>query len=311
VPAALSRHWHAPAELREREDEWWRRHADLESRYTWVLPPAFEPPARRRYVDAIAAHLQGCDHVIDYGCGNGWLTRMLRQRLQAQVCGVDMAPTQIALARAHPDSGGIDFRVCNGAGDLPAADGYVFHGVLHHLSGAEIDELLVQLRRVARPGARAVIVEPVCFPGHAPDAKDRALSDTIAELLAEPAAAAQRAGVTPSPRIAELRRRAAERWWGVLPYGPSPLEKPFEHDELALLLAGDFDVQRHSVVQYLGGVQALGGELALLAEDAPDLAARLAAELVPQVDALERALLRLPRLPDTAWYLALLTLMLR
>jgi hypothetical protein len=81
------------------------------------------------------------------------------------------------------------------------------------------------------------------------------------------------------------------------------MEKPFEARELDLLLGRYFDVERSQPVQYLPASQGLGVELALLRDCAPEIADALAASLMPQVDALERALLRMPRPPDTGWYM--------
>jgi SAM-dependent methyltransferase len=62
--------------------------------------------------------------ILDLGCGTGWATRLLAERVEgARVAGVDLSPKMIEKARAHPANGpGVEFRVAD-AHNLPFADG--------------------------------------------------------------------------------------------------------------------------------------------------------------------------------------------
>ena len=302
--ARLTRYAHATEALRERELQWWARFGASEERYFWGLTHSWQPLARMRYIDRIASRLADCAHIVDYGCGSGWLARALADRTQRPVTGVDFSPEQIALAgRANADCPWTLFATITGPADLPPAPAYVFHGVLHHLSEHEIHELLARVAGTGVRGAKLVFVEPVCYPGHAPDARDRVLTDLIDELVKEPFRIAERQGVQLTDDVRRARDEGESRWWGDSPHGPSPMEKPFEGEELDQLLGRYFDAEHGEIVQYLPASQALGGELALLTDCAPELADSLAASLMTQVDALERALLRMPSPPDSGWYM--------
>ncbi len=290
--------------LRERELQWWATFGADEERYFWGLTDSWQPPARVRYIDRMAAYLADCQHVVDYGCGSGWMTRGVADRMQRPVTGIDFSPEQIALAaQANADCPWTLFMAITGVEQLPPAQGYVFHGVMHHLSQHEIHHLLERLSRLAPRGARMVFVEPVCYPGNKPDERDRVLLDAIEEIVTEPWRVAREQGVALVPSVQAARQRQDERWWGAAPHGPSPMEKPFEGRELDDLLSSYFDTQPGESVQYLPASQGLASELALLRDCNADLADTLATQLMPQVDALERVLMRMPRLPDSGWFL--------
>ena len=166
--------------------------------------------------------------------------------------------------------------------------------------------LFRSVRAVAPRGARLVFVEPVCFPGNAPDARDKVLLDVIEDVVKEPFREAEARGVGIVPAVQQARDEAETRWWGAEPYGPSPMEKPFERDELALLLGQWFDCNTAQLVQFLPASQALAGELAMLRDCDQALADALAPGLMAQMDALERVVLRLPRQPDAGWYMQMI-----
>jgi SAM-dependent methyltransferase len=303
----LLRHPHTPPALRERELQWWARYGGIEERYSWGVVDSWQPPARLRYIGRMAEIFTDCSHVVDYGCGSGWLARMLAERLQRPVTGVDFSGEQIGLAaQRHADCPWTLFAPIDGPADLPRAPGYVFHGLLHHLSVAEIEALLDRVQTAAPRGARLVFVEPVCFPGNVPDIRDGVLLEAIDEVVKEPFREAQARGVVIVPAVQQARSEAETRWWGTAPYGPSPMEKPFERDELPRLLERWFDCKPQQLVQFLPASQALAGELALLRDCDEPLADAIAPGLMAQMDALERVVLRLPRQPDAGWYLQMI-----
>ena len=170
VRPALARNEYATAEERRRESLWWETYADIEEHFFWVLPTEFQPLARERYLQRAAGFLDGAGRIVDYGCGNGWIARKLGHLLPARITGLDFSPAQIALARAASagQDARIDFQTIDGPRALPPAEGYVFHGVLHHLPASEIHDLLEQVQRLAPSGARLVFVEPTCFPKNEP-----------------------------------------------------------------------------------------------------------------------------------------------
>lgn len=105
-----------------------------------VLWDASGSDEARRYVALLAAHSDPQLPVVDLGCGNGRLTRMLASRFPRAI-GVDLSPQAIALARRDNPTPGIEFRALDmtapGAGrglraELREANVFV-RGVLHVL----------------------------------------------------------------------------------------------------------------------------------------------------------------------------------
>lgn len=98
-----------------------------------------------------------CQRALDVGCGEGTLTRQLRP-LVAQVTGIDTDEASIGLAKAHPDSGGIDYLV----GDFltfpveaASFDLITMVASLHHM---DTTAALNQAVNLLRPGGVLAIV---------------------------------------------------------------------------------------------------------------------------------------------------------
>ena len=114
-----------------------------------------------------AYHLLGNVHgrrILDFGCGSGANSVLLANR-GAHVWGVDISEDLLRLARrrmavsGRPD--GASF-IVGSAHDLPFPDGtidVVFGiAILHHL---DLDLVWREVRRVLKPGGRAIFQEPV------------------------------------------------------------------------------------------------------------------------------------------------------
>ena len=101
--------------------------------------------------------------VLDYGCGNGSFSHLLTG-LGAEVCGLDISPELIKIARtAKPTaSNGFPQFVVGDAHHTPFADGsfdyVVGNGALHHLN---LDKAYAEIARVLKPGGRAFFMEPM------------------------------------------------------------------------------------------------------------------------------------------------------
>ena len=296
-------------DLDRREGEWWATYGELEERYCWALPDHLQPLARLRYLDRIAAALADHEVIVDYGCGTGWLSLKLAQRTRARVIGVDRFDSQIDRARANAARLGrsnVTFFSVQDLSRLPTAGAYLFHGLLHHLAGAEIDALFdaVAARKVGP--ADIVIVEPTVYPGVP-------TSDGQARLLAEAESLFGWRGIVArlsgSSVCAEEARQIAAidgRWAGELPYGPSPKEKPFEDGELAGYLGQRFRVIEDMPVQCLGLSQRMASELALAELSVPWFVKLFGTTLRRRMDEVERRLLATGALPDRSWYMSLI-----
>jgi SAM-dependent methyltransferase len=97
--------------------------------------------------------------VLDVGCGTGELAAVFLQAGYAYA-GIDVEPERIAYAqRAYPSG---RFAVMD-ATVLSWPDAVFDHilvtGVLHHLEDDVVDRILGEMRRVLRPGGRALVME--------------------------------------------------------------------------------------------------------------------------------------------------------
>ena len=100
--------------------------------------------------------------VLDVGCGNGALLRVLAPRIASGV-GVDASEKMIERARAHPDFGGkLRFAVIDGP-LIPLPDASV-DVVLSLLSFRYLDwdPIMQEFARVLAPGGRGAVT--CCWP---------------------------------------------------------------------------------------------------------------------------------------------------
>jgi ubiquinone/menaquinone biosynthesis C-methylase UbiE len=127
-----------------------------------------ETPGHRRFrsrcLDKLRFSFNGSERVLDAGCGDGAVARLLRQRA-ASVTGID-----VEASPAWRDEPGLTFRVAD-AEQLPFEDAWfdVVHSKdsLHHMSSP--DQALDEYRRVLVPGGTALVVEanrynPLFYP---------------------------------------------------------------------------------------------------------------------------------------------------
>lgn len=119
---------------------------------------------KRRNADVIVETLalEG-KRVIDVGCGDGHLVRLMAKR-GAHVLGVECSPRQLAKARAAETIA--DEEIVEGVGQaLPApdcsADVVVFFNSLHHIPAAAMAQALAEARRVLKPGGIVYVSEPL------------------------------------------------------------------------------------------------------------------------------------------------------
>jgi SAM-dependent methyltransferase len=103
--------------------------------------------------------------VLDYGCGPGYLTKYLIDRGAVHVTGIDVSDGEIEQARERALADGLQeksqFLVADAhATDFPddSFDLIVGDSILHHL---DLRVALEEIRRILRPGGRAVFMEPL------------------------------------------------------------------------------------------------------------------------------------------------------
>jgi SAM-dependent methyltransferase len=136
-----------------------------------VTPATFaryaRPPADTAYPLEYAYHQLGDvagRRVVDFGCGSGANTALLADR-GAHVWAIDISEDLLRLGQRRlavsGRAGGATF-IAASAHDLPFPDGsidVVFGmAILHHL---DLDLVSREVRRVLKPGGRAIFKEPV------------------------------------------------------------------------------------------------------------------------------------------------------
>jgi SAM-dependent methyltransferase len=161
------------------------------------------PPANTAYPLEYAYHLLGDvsgRRVVDFGCGSGANTALLAGR-GAHVWGIDISEDLLRLGQRRLEvSGRADGAtfIAGSAHDMPFPDNsidVVFGiAILHHL---DLDLVSREVRRVLKPGGRAIFQEPVrnspvirflrsLIPYRAPDISpyERPLTDAELERFA-------------------------------------------------------------------------------------------------------------------------------
>jgi len=121
---------------------------------------------RRRHVYDILVTRSGAkpgDHVLDIGCGTGYLTRRAARAVVpgGRVTGIDPSRPVIAYARRH--SPPVCRYVAAGAQQLPLPDASVDVAVsamaLHHLPAADRPAALAEIARVLCPGGILLLAD--------------------------------------------------------------------------------------------------------------------------------------------------------
>lgn len=118
----------------------------------------------QRHKDVLLETLELEDkRVLDIGCGNGALVRMMAHR-GAEAVGLEPSPERLAACRAAETVTGADY-VEGGGEKLPFEDGsfdsVVIFNSLHHLPAGAMGACLAESARVLSPGGQLWVLEPI------------------------------------------------------------------------------------------------------------------------------------------------------
>jgi len=106
--------------------------------------------------------------ILDVGCATGRFLERLAKAGATQLFGIDLAPRILEVAAEKLSKTGTmaDLRAADAEDCLPWDDGYfdaiTLIGVFHHFFRPK--DALSEIRRVLRPGGRALIFDPCFFP---------------------------------------------------------------------------------------------------------------------------------------------------
>ncbi len=104
-------------------------------------------------------YFQGCQRVLDIGCGEGIFLELLRE-VGIPAEGIDIDPKVVAAAQAK----GLNVRQAKAQEYLSERQGVydgIFLGhIIEHLSGEEMLRLLYDCRRALRPGGTLIVLTP-------------------------------------------------------------------------------------------------------------------------------------------------------
>ena len=248
-----SRPEHTPANIEQRELQWWQQFAELEQRFAWVQTPAIQKILRGHYVHEIVQYAGREGRILELGCGVGWLCFALAESGAKEVFGVDFSPAQIDLAQRRAETLGLTsrvrFRCADGTQSRTVnelCDCVVVHGFLHHLDQNEIRRTLASVPGMLKPGGTFIVFEPVRHSGNG----DQPLPIKLKwhNVLKRLAHCGQRSGLRRiTPQETHWRDLFAQRNQGVPPHGPSPKEMAFAPGELEDFLASHFTIENQRV----------------------------------------------------------------
>ena len=131
-------------------DDLWESHADW-----WIegFTDGADPEYEEQILPLAAAELAGAGRVLDVGCGDGQISRLVRRNGAEQVVGIDPTWNQLLTAQ---ERGGGPMYARAGAGALPFRDEWfdavVACLVFEHIR--DVDDAIAEVARVLVPGGR-------------------------------------------------------------------------------------------------------------------------------------------------------------
>jgi 2-polyprenyl-3-methyl-5-hydroxy-6-metoxy-1,4-benzoquinol methylase len=208
----------------------------------------------------LLGNLEG-KRVLDIGCGDG-INSTLMAKYGAQVTGVDISPGSVELCKQRARLEGVESRtqfICSPleAVDLPAGHFDIIwgDGILHHVI-PELDPVLRQLMKWAKPGALFVFSEPVSLTPWLRKLRKGVPIHTDATPDERPLERAELAVILRHLPDLELK------WFHLMGRLSSlilPLHHNYENASLAKRLAVDMLGRMDQVLLSVPRLQALGG----------------------------------------------------
>lgn len=112
--------------------------------------------------------VSGSHRILDVGCATGRLLESLYRAGARELCGVDLAPQILEVARQKFSQieASVELQTADAEDVLPWSDGFfdtvTLTGVLHHFFRPR--DALTEIYRVMQSGGRLLVIDPCFFP---------------------------------------------------------------------------------------------------------------------------------------------------
>ena len=134
--------------------------------YNQIFKPSYSTDIRlERRADYIISHFKIKENidVLEIGCGIGIMANLIADKITGKVLGVDLCVPFIETAKKTFIKSNLSFEVMDfnypeGFGNR-RFDYIVGNGILHHLYH-ELDNALLNIKRLLRPGGKIIFLEP-------------------------------------------------------------------------------------------------------------------------------------------------------
>lgn len=122
--------------------------------------------AHRKRLDWIRVHLAAGSHIVELGCGTGYMVTLPLLAEGRDITGVDRDRESIAYGRQLAEQAGLSAdRLVAGELDVLSGpfDVVIASEVLEHLDDKQLDEVLMLIHRKLRPGGALLVTVPNGF----------------------------------------------------------------------------------------------------------------------------------------------------
>jgi SAM-dependent methyltransferase len=133
------------------------------SRWVRTKPRLLSDYSARPRVVEVLGDLCGL-RVLDLGCGEGYMARMLLEGGASEVVGLDISREMISAAKLATTNERAQFSACDLRSGLPTLNGE-FDIILaiflfNYLTDSEVSAVMTELSAILRPGGRVVVTIP-------------------------------------------------------------------------------------------------------------------------------------------------------
>ncbi len=254
--------------IEQLEYHWWNDNAETIAK-VWEMHDDISWTVRKYYIRRAREFLLGSKKnvtILELGCGSGWVGQLLAGP-KLNILGTDFSESQIKLAKENATRKGLGayctYQVSMAdewPGEFDDVDGVLIHCFLHHLSGKELENLILTLKRYLGKGKKIWIYEPA-FSIY-PSSKEGRLRKPMQVLLTVTSLLGLFLGKmyarfnwmdqSSAQAFLQLAKQAEDNGWYL-----SPKEVPFDIEEFSAQLNDLFIIKNSywATINLVGAVQ--------------------------------------------------------